>query len=133
MQWFIETFKISHFFRDRSSSTVCVCAPRQNTNLMLEGVNIKKLAADHNMSFNIYKHWIAQMMCNPAQPSCYLGECRYCPGDRNLRIQLEHALSERFAENIAFKQWVLSIVRTWKCLLNQQTSLGICLPNKCQN
>lgn len=86
--------------------TVCVCTLHQNVKLMFFGGKISSLATDENQDFCTYHHWISQSICNPAQPKCYLGNCEFCPGDDQLKLNLRNAYLKSNTEHITYKQWV---------------------------
>ena len=57
--------------------SVCVCTIHQNVKLMMLGVKLPDLTVSDDV---FYHHCIAQMICNPPLPECYLGACSVCPG-----------------------------------------------------
>lgn len=76
----------------------------QNVKLIVTEINGLHLSA--HGSVKTYKHWIAESICNPARPSCYLGECEYCSGFAHLQDQLKTDFEKNNVQNIVFKQWV---------------------------
>lgn len=78
--------------------SVCVCTIHQNVKLMIIGANIPELMS--------YQHCLAQIICNPPLPDCYLGSCGYCPGIVKLTELLESTMNEHLIDSIVFKQWV---------------------------
>ena len=86
--------------------SVCVCTIHQNVKLMFLGARLSELIAPENIALPSYHHCLARILCNPPLPTCYLGECAYCPGVSNLRDDLITLLDENLIDNITFKQWV---------------------------
>ena len=64
---------------------VCVCMIHQNVKLMLEDVKIQRLSSSQDPQLTNYHCYIAQLVCNPALPRCYLRECDFCPGIHGLK------------------------------------------------
>ena len=58
-----------------------------------------------------YHHCLAKIICNPLQPTCYLGDCKHCPGITTLKDDLITCLDESLIDNVVFKQWI-SVDRT---------------------
>ena len=83
--------------------SVCVCTIHQNIKLMIQGVKLSDLSATALMN---YHDCLAQIMCNPPSPSCYLDSCDACPGMDNLRDTLVTLLDGKMIDNVVFKQWV---------------------------
>ena len=83
---------------------VCVCTIHQNVKLMLEGVKIQQLSSQDPQLTN-YHCCIAQLVCNPALPRCYLRECDFCPGIYGLKECLMKRLDENLIDEVTFKQW----------------------------
>ena len=85
---------------------VCVCTIHQNVKLMLEGVKIQRLSSSHDgPQLTNYHCCIAQLVCNPALPRCYLRECDVCPGIYGLKEFLVKQLDENLIDEVTFKQW----------------------------
>ena len=84
---------------------VCVCTIHQNVKLMLEGVKIQRLSSSQDPQFTNYHSYIAQLVCNPALPRCYLRECDFCPGIHGLNEFLVKRLDENLIDEVTFKQW----------------------------
>ena len=83
--------------------SVCVCTIHQNVKLMVQGVKLSHLSGS---SLTNYHHCLAQTLCNPPSPSCYLDNCDACPGMDKLRDTLIALLDEKMIDNVVFKQWV---------------------------
>ena len=66
-----------------------------------------------------YHHCLAKIMCNPAHPRCYIGECYTCPGIENLKEELLTKLDENDIDHIAYKQWVSTDRSTLETYLSQ--------------
>ena len=79
---------------------VCVCTIHQNVKLMLQGVKLP------HTTLASYHYCLAQILCNPPSPNCYLGSCGACPGVDKLRDDLVALLDENMIDNVTFKQWV---------------------------
>ena len=86
--------------------SVCVCTIHQNVKLMFLGARLSELIAPEYIALPSYHHCLAGILCNPPLPTCYLGECAYCPGVSNLRDDLITLLDENLIDSITFKQWV---------------------------
>ena len=84
---------------------VCVCTIHQNVKLMLEGVKIQRLSPSQDPQLTNYHCCIAQLVCNPALPRCYLRECYFCPGIHGLKECLVKRLDENLIDEVTFKQW----------------------------
>ena len=67
---------------------VSVCTIHQNVKLMMLGGKIADLTENENMPLKSYDHCLAQIMCYPPQPACYLGTCCSCPGIFGLKERL---------------------------------------------
>ena len=51
-----------------------------------------------------YHHCIAQTICNPPKPNCYLGECDHCSGNESVEALLQKIVDDdNMIEAIAFK------------------------------
>ena len=85
--------------------SVCVCTIHNNLKLMMVGSMMNKVTAHLDVPLEHYSHAIASITCNPAQPSCYLGECNYCPDVESLRTQLTQCFEEAQVDTVEFKQW----------------------------
>ena len=95
-----------------STHSVCVCTIHQNIKLMFLAIKFDKLAtSDGGLSLETYQHCLAQAICNPAMPSCYLGKCKSCPGFASLHELLLRILHNNLIDSVSFKQWV-SVDRT---------------------
>ena len=81
--------------------TVCVCTYHQNVKLMIHAAELDKS----------HKHIIAQAVCNPPQPKCYLDKCTACPGTEMLRESMTIHFEKKAIDNVIYQQWV-SVDRT---------------------
>jgi len=70
---------------------------------------MSKLAAHHDVPLVHYFHAASRITCNPAQPTCYLGECNYCPAIENVKVQLAQYFEEAEIEAVEFTQWTTKI------------------------
>ena len=86
--------------------SVCVCTIHQNVKLMMIGGNIFSLTAMEDPPLQTYDHCLAQIICNPPLPDCYLNRCPYCPGIATLKEKLKKLMDENLVDNIIYKQWV---------------------------
>ena len=86
--------------------SVCVCTIHQNVKLMLVGGKIASLTANDNIPLTTYDHCLAQMICNPPQPKCYLDTCTSCPGISHLSKCLQSLMDDNLVDNVVYKQWV---------------------------
>ena len=73
---------------------------------MLLGGNIADLTENENMPLKSYDHCLAQIMCNPSQPACYLGTCCSCPGITGLKECLNSLMDDGLIDTIVYKQGV---------------------------
>ena len=86
--------------------SVCVCTIHQNVKLMIHGVKLIELTTSDGVSYPTYEDCIANAICNPPQPKCYLRTCTECPGLDGLKEFLHTALDENMIDTITYKQWV---------------------------
>ena len=86
--------------------SVCVCTIHQNVKLMINGTSLRGLSKDSEILLDTYHSCLAQIICNPALPRCYLGCCQYCPGISKLKNHLQILLEENMIDEIVYKQWV---------------------------
>ena len=86
--------------------SVCVCTIHQNVKLMMVGAKLPDLTRHTTVSLETYHSCLAQMICNPPLPSCYLGSCRFCPGNSRLKDQLLTTMEENMIDEVVYKQWV---------------------------
>ena len=77
---------------------VCVCTIHQNVKLMMLEMRLSDLPT--------YHHCLANIMCNPPLPKCYLGECDACPGIVKFKEELITLLDDNDIDQIIYKQWV---------------------------
>ncbi len=85
---------------------VCVCTIHQNVKLMMVGGKIADLTADEDIPFQTYGHCLAQIICNPPQPACYLSACCSCPGISGLKQRLKSLMDDNLIDSVVYKQWV---------------------------
>ena len=100
---------------------VCVCVHHQNPILMIEHSQIKSkpefkelLGSEEDNCYCAeikYQHLLSQLMCNPPNISCWLGECSECEDSSKLSSSLEESFKKLEIEEITYKQWE-SIDRT---------------------
>lgn len=74
--------------------------------LMIQSAKQGGLVESDEESFATYHHCIAKVICNPPQPSCYLGTCKECPGFDSLKDSLHMAFDDNMIDTITYKQWV---------------------------
>ena len=86
--------------------TVCVCTIHQNVKLMMLGAKLPQLTAHKSLPLLSYRHCLAQIICNPPQPGCYLGTCASCPGMSKFTDDLVTLMDDNMIDDIVFKQWV---------------------------
>ena len=94
---------------------VCVCTIHQNVKLMIHSA---KQGGVDGESFLTHHHYIAQVICNPPLPSCYLRNCKECPGFDSLKDSLHMALDGNMIDSLTYKQWVSvdrSTLNTYTC------------------
>ncbi len=89
-----------------STHAVCVCTIHQNVKLMMLGGRIADHTANEDTVLKSYDHCLAQIICNPPQPACYLGTCCSCPGISGLNERLNTLMDDGLIDNIVYKQWV---------------------------
>ena len=85
---------------------VYVCTIHQNVKLMMMGGRISELSAQEDVPLKTYNHCLSQIICNPPQTTCYLGNCCSCPGVLGLKECLRKWMDENFVDTIIYKQWV---------------------------
>ena len=79
---------------------VCICTIDQNTKLMMIVGNCVEFTAKEDIPLKSYKHCIALIICNPAQPACYLRTCLYCPGVSKLKERLNTVMDDNLIDSI---------------------------------
>ena len=89
--------------------SVCVCTIHQNVKLMMLGVKLSDLTAHSDTPLSTYHSCLAQMICNPPQPGCYLGTCDFCPGITRLRDDLLTIMEDNMIDSVVFKHGFLLI------------------------
>ena len=55
---------------------------------MIHGAKLGEMVGTDSSLFKSYNHCIAQAICNPPQPKCYLNNCNECPGVMRLKACL---------------------------------------------
>ena len=86
--------------------SVCVCTIHQNVKLLFESIKLYDLETTDGLSVQSYQHCIAQAVCNPPMPSCYLGICEQCPGYSSVQTLLQNLFDDNMIDTVTFKQWV---------------------------
>jgi hypothetical protein len=56
---------------------------------MLLGCRIKSFTAHNSIKIGCYKDCLAKIICNPALPECFFGDCENFPGVNNLKKLFE--------------------------------------------
>ena len=73
--------------------------------LMMLGVKLTDLVvSDDTCTLKTYHHCIAQDICNPALPTCYLGTCKACPGIGTLKTSLVALLEDNMID-VTYRRW----------------------------
>ena len=98
--------------------SVCVCTIHQNVKLMMLGAKLPDLTATDGTVFKTYHHCIAQVMCNPPLPECYLNTCNACPGIGTLKESLLAVLDDNMIDSVTYKQWTIVDRSTLKTTSN---------------
>ena len=86
--------------------SVCVCTIHQNVKLMMLGVKLPDLTAHSDIPLSTYHNCLAQIICNPPLPGCYLGACDSCPGIASLKDVLMAIMDDNMIDYVNYKQWV---------------------------
>ena len=73
---------------------------------MMVGGKIATLTANDSIPLATYDHCLAQIICNPPQPKCYLNTCTSCPGISQLNEHLREVMDDNLVDNVVYKQWV---------------------------
>ena len=73
---------------------------------MMLGAKLSDLSKDSEVSLETYKNCLAQIICNPPLPKCYLGSCKYCPGNSTLKDNILTVMEENMIDEVVYKQWV---------------------------
>ena len=94
---------------------VCVCTIHQNVKLMMLGAKLSDLSKDSEVSLETYKNCLAQIICNPPLPRCYLGTCKYCPGNSTLKDNILAVMEENMINEVVYKQVDMSTLETVCC------------------
>ena len=58
------------------------------------------ISLDSEVSIEMYKNYLAQIICNPL-PIFYLGSCKYCPGNRDNILAV---MEENIIDEVVYKQ-----------------------------
>ena len=104
--------------------TVCVCTIHQNTKLMMIAGKLAEFIAKEEIPLKLYEHYIAFIICNPAQPACYLRTCQYCSGISKLKEQLNTIMDNNLIDKfVSIKSGSLLIGKHWRQLANLQKTL----------
>ena len=95
--------------------SVCVCTYHQNPKLMLASSQIAsckdfteiigKSESDRYEGDIDYQHLLAQILCNPPQESCWMGECQECSDTKELEQRLLEIFEKLDVDEITYKQW----------------------------
>ena len=72
----------------------------------MKDAKIDELTADDHLPLITYHNAIAQMICNPAQPACYLSNCNKCPGVSAIKDRLLEHMDNKLIDTVTFQQWV---------------------------
>ena len=75
------------------------------------GGHIPDITAHDDVPLKTCDHCLAQIICNPPQPACYLGTCTSCPGISALKDRLTTLMDENLIDEVVYKQLV-SVDRT---------------------
>ena len=70
---------------------------------MMVGGKIADLTAHEDIALLSYNSCLAQIVCNPSQPACYL---RTCPGVLMLKDRLKILIDENLIDTVVHKKWV---------------------------
>ena len=73
--------------------------------MMIAG-NFAELTAKEHISLKSYEHCIVFIICNPAQPACYLKACRYCPSVSKLKERLNTVMDDNLIDSVQYKKWI---------------------------
>lgn len=84
---------------------VCVCTIHQNVKLIIIGAMLESVT---NGRIKSYKDCISEILCPIPSSSCYLLECKRCPGTSVFCEYLKTCFVEYEGENceVSFDQWV---------------------------
>ena len=86
----------------------CVCIYHQNIELMLNSLPLPKKSE---------KYWFLKMVtCDNPSDACALSKCSKCPGEIQLRLELEELIGDD--EKIGYYQWGKKSDEDKRCALN---------------
>ena len=81
-------------------------------------------SAKEEIPLKSYEHYIAFIICNPAQPACYLRTCQYCSGISKLKEQLSTIMDNNLIDKfVSIKSGSLVIGKHWRQLTNLQKTM----------
>ena len=73
---------------------------------MMIGAKLSNLTVSDDTSLKTYHDCIAQVICNPALPTCYLDTCKACPAIDTLKAYRTAVLEDNMIDNVTYRQWV---------------------------
>ena len=89
------------------------CTIHQNVKLLFESIKLYDLETTDGLSVQSYRHYIAQAVCNPPMPSCYLGICEQCPSVQTL---LQNLFDDNMIDTVTSSsgfQWTGLVLETF--------------------
>lgn len=92
------------------------CTIHQNVKLLFESINLYDLETTDGLSVQSYQHYIAQAVCNPPMPSCYLGICEQCPGCSSVQTLLQNLFDDNMIDTVTSSsgfQWTGLVLETF--------------------
>ena len=103
--------------------SVCICTIHQNVKLLFESIKLYDLETTDGLSVQSYQHCIAQAVCNPLMPSCYLGICEQCPGCFSVQTLLQNLFDDNMIDMLPSSSGFQWTGLLWKPFPKQQVSL----------
>ena len=74
----------------------------QNVKLVMVGGKIATLIANDTIPPTTYDNCLAQIICNPPLPKCYLNMCTSCPGISQLNERLRELIDDNLVDNVVY-------------------------------
>ena len=89
----------------KGTHSVCVCTIHQNTKMMVDAIDIKKLTANSETPLTNYRDCLDQTMCRHPTPKCHLNECSSCPRYEKISSLLLTLLNESNISHVEYSAW----------------------------
>lgn len=85
--------------------SVCVCTIHQNVKMMTDAINLEKLTQENAEKLIDYKDFLKKINCSAPTESCYLNECKKCPGINMFQAYLQKLLLDSSIYEVTYGIW----------------------------